>query len=80
MFISQRIDRLKFDGGVFSHIVNANIDVVMIQNVNNEKIFFFKSCRIDVIQNYKKKGCYLTISKNVHFVINSDSHKPTFKN
>ena len=55
MFVSQRIDRLKFDDDVFSHIINAHIDVVMIQNVNDKNVFLFKSCRIKIIQNYEKK-------------------------
>ena len=80
MFISQRIDRLKTSDGVLSHIVNVNIEIVMIQNANHEKIFILKNNRIDVIQNYEKKKCYFVAIENVHFAVNSDNHKSTFQN
>ena len=80
MFISQRIDRLKVNDDVLFHIMNVNIEIVMIQNANHEKIFILKSSRIDVIQNYEKKRCYFVATENVHLVVNFDSHKSTSQN
>ena len=80
MFVSQRIDRLKFDDDVFSHIIDAHTNVVMIQNVNDKNVFLSKNCRIKIIQNYKKKDCYLTSTKNIHFIVNFENHKSTFQN
>ena len=80
MFIFQCIDRLKVNNDVLFHIIDVNIKIVMIQNVNHEKIFIFKNSRIDVIQNYKKKSCYFAATKNVHLVVNFDSYKLVFQN
>ena len=65
MFILQRINRLKFNDDVFSHIMNVNIDIVIMQNVNNKKIFLFKNCCINVIQNYEKKLLFNDIKKRL---------------
>ena len=80
MFISQRIKRLKLNDDIFSHIVNVNINVVIIQNISNKKVFISKNSRIDIIQNYEKKNCYLTSSKDNCLTINSDNHKSAIKN
>ena len=75
MFIFQRIDRLEASGGVLFHIVDVNIEVVMIQNASHEKVFIFKSSRIDIIQNYEKERCYFVVAEDAHLVVNFDSHK-----
>ena len=58
MFVSKRIDRLKKDDNVLSHIINFVIEIVLINNVNIENVFISKNCHIDTIQKYQKKRLF----------------------
>ena len=59
MFIFQRLKLLKFEGGIFSHIVDIYIKIIQIRNNNSKTVYIFKNNKINVIQKYEKK-CYLT--------------------
>ena len=59
MFISQRIDRLNFENDVLSYIVDVYTTIIQIRNINVDDIFLSKNCRINTIQKYEKKDCYL---------------------
>ena len=75
MFISQRIDRLKFVDDVFSHIVDVRIFVIQIMNVNTKKIFIFKNNKLNIISNYEKKKCFFVNQKNANLIVNFDNHR-----
>ena len=77
MFISQRIDRLDFENNVLSHIVDVYTTIEQICNINVNDIFLFKNCRINIIQKYKKKNCYLVNIEHAHLTIDFDNYKST---
>ena len=75
MFTSQRIDRLKIVDDVFSHIVNVYISIVQVMNVNTENVFIFKNSKLDIIQKYEKKDCFLVNQKNIDLATNFDNYR-----
>ena len=80
MFIFQRLKLLDFKDNIFSYIVDVYINVMQIRNINLSTIYIFKNSKINVIQKYKKKKCYLISEKNVYFVANSEFHKSITSN
>ena len=68
MFVFKRIDRLKKNDDVLSHIINVVIEIVLINNVSIENVFISKNCHIDTIQKYEEKNCFLVKHKKVFFV------------
>ena len=80
MFLSQRIDRLNFENDVLSHIVDVNTTIMQIRNINIENVFLFKNCRINTIQKYEEKNCYVINIEHTHLTIDFDNNKSTFIN
>ena len=80
MFISQRIDRLNFENDVLSYIVDVYTTIIQIRNINVDDIFLFKNYRINTIQKYEKKNCYLVNIEHAYLTIDFDSYKSTFIN
>ena len=80
MFISQRIDRLNFENDVLSYIVDVYTTIIQIRNINVDDIFLSKNCRINTIQKYEKKDCYLISIEYIHLIIDFDNYKSTFIN
>ena len=79
IFISHCIDRLNKNDDILLHIINVHIVVVLIQNVNVKNVYLFKNCRINIIQNYVEKNCFLTNLKKISLTINFEIHKSAFK-
>ena len=77
MFVSQRIDRLRNENDVLSHIIDVNTIVVLMQNVNFEDVFLLKFNKLDIIQDYEEKNCFFANSKKIVLTINFDCHKST---
>ena len=80
MFIFQWLKSLNFKSDIFSHIVDVYINVMQIRNINSSTIYIFKNSKINVIQKYKKKKCYLISEKNVYLVANFKFHKLIISN
>ena len=79
IFIFQRIDWLNFENDVLSYIFDVNTTIMQIRNINFDDVFLSKNCRINSIQKYEKKNCYLVNTKHVHLTIDFD-YKWTFIN
>ena len=55
MFTSSRIERLNQDEDVFSHIIDAHIEMIQMHNINSKDVYIFKNTRLELVQKYKKK-------------------------
>ena len=80
IFVSKRIDRLENKNDILLYIVDIYIAIVYIINVNLKNIYLFKNSKLNIIQNYKKKNCYLTKAKETSLATNFDSYKLILKN
>ena len=72
MFIPKYIDGLGHEGGVLSHIVDANTTIVQIRNTSNKSFFLSARYRLDTMQEYEEEECYLATSANAHLTANSE--------
>ena len=59
MFTSLRIERLNHDKDVLSHIIDVHIEIVQMHNINSKNVYIFKNTRLEFVQKYEKKSCYL---------------------
>ena len=66
IFVFQRIDRLKIDDDMLSHIIDVHIAIVLIQNINFENVYFFKNNKLKIVQVYEKNDYYLINLKKKH--------------
>ena len=80
MFVPSRIDRLGAEGGVLSHIVDANTAVVLVHNASSEDVFLPRNSKLGVIQEYEEEGCFLASDEEAPLAANSGSHKPAPRN
>ena len=59
MFNPHDVDRLGAEGGVFSHIVDANFCFVQARNTTDKPVSITKSERLGTLVEYEEEGCYL---------------------
>lgn len=55
----------------FSHIVNSNFFEILIINNSNYLITIFKRFRLNIIEEFEEKNCYIVSSHDVHFVVDN---------
>ena len=58
----------------FNYITNANIVVVQIRNTSDRFYILSKNVKIDMLRDFKKEKCYLTLSKDRHRTISSSKN------
>ena len=68
------------EGGIFSHIVDIHTAMVQVINTSTENVYLPKNNKLNTVQDYEKKGCYLTNAENVFLTVNSGNHKTVEKN
>ena len=78
MFTSSRIERLNQNEDVFFHIIDAHIEMIQMHNINSKDVYIFKNTRLELVQKYEEKKCYLTNAKYAHLAINA--HKSASRN
>ena len=66
MFNPNHLERLGKEGGVFSHIVDANFGAVQVRNATDKPISIPKNERLGVLQEYEEEGCYLASPEHRH--------------
>ena len=64
IFIPKKINKLKINGGVLSHIIYIHIISVQVINDSTKNVYLYKNNKLNIIQNYLKK-CYFTNAENV---------------
>ena len=70
MFIPKKLDQLKDNGGLLSHIINVHIISVQVMNTSSENVYLFKNNKLSIVQNYEKENCYLINAENFLFTAN----------
>ena len=78
MFISSRIERLNQNEDVLSHIIDAHIEMIQIHNINSKDVYILKNTRVELVQKYEEKRCYLANAKYAHLATNA--HKSASRN
>ena len=78
MFTSSRIERLNHDENVLSHIIDVYIEMIQIHNINSKNVYILKNTRLELVQKYEKKNCYLANAKYAHLTANA--HKSVSRN
>ena len=76
MFHFARIVRLDNGDDVLSHIIDAHIEVVQVQNTNSEDVYIPKNSRLEIVQEYEKEDCYLVSSEYAHLAANAFKSAP----
>ena len=71
VFNPHDVDRLDAEGGVFSHIVNANFCFVQARNTTDKPVSITKSERLDTLMKYEEKDCYLASPEIRHLAAES---------
>ena len=73
MFHSKVSSRFDDNENIFLYIIDANMCIVQMNNASNQSIVIFRNFRLDVVQNYEKKKCYVVHSKDVHLIASFDA-------
>ena len=73
---------LNHDGNVFVHIINVNLNYVLIKNATRTSVIFFKKTNMKSIIEYTQQKCYLTNFDDANFAANEwiSSKKQNHKN
>ncbi|KAL8814451.1 MAG: hypothetical protein Q9191_008550, partial [Dirinaria sp. TL-2023a] len=69
MFTPYRQTSTRFgaDGdGILSHIVDANMCAMQVNNISNESVTVARNCRLGTVHEYEKEGCYAAMSEDAH--------------
>lgn len=66
VFNATHDQRLGHEGGIFSHIVDANFSCVQIRNTTDDSVFIPRRCRLGLLQEYEDEGCYLASPDDAH--------------
>ena len=78
MFTSSRIERLNHDENVLFHIIDAHTEMIQIHNINSKDVYILKNTRLELVQKYEKKNCYLVNAEYAHLAANA--HKFASRN
>ena len=78
MFHFVRIVKLNNEDDVLSHIIDAHIEVVQVQNTNFEDVYISKNSRFEIVQKYEKEDCYLVNFEYAHLI--AKALKSTLRN
>ena len=57
------------DDEFFAHILSTNVAVVRVRNATENVVIIIKNMRVDNLQNFNEKDCYLINLENRHLVI-----------
>ena len=68
-FHSKKDVRFEIKKDFFAHITNVNIVVVQVRNAINQSIIIFRNFKLNKLQNYEKKKCYLIFFEDRHLTI-----------
>lgn len=60
IFMSTKLsNRFKSNKNVLNHITNASMCAIQVNNITNKSIIIEKNSRLNTIQKYKEKECYI---------------------
>ena len=70
-FHSLKNSRLKAKDDFFAHIIDVNLIVVQVRNSTNQSITIFRNFKLEKLNDYDEKDCFLIASKNRHLIVKS---------
>lgn len=71
LFNPNDIEKLGQEGGVFSHIVDANFSVVQIRNTTSKPVSIARNEQLGTLTDYEEDGCYLASPEIRHLAAGS---------
>ena len=79
-FHSKKNVRFGAKNDFFVYITNVNLAVVQIKNAINQSIIIFRNFKLNKLQNYEEKNCYLIFFDDRHLIVKfSDWFKKAIK-
>ena len=75
MFIPSETDRFGPGGGVLSHITDAHLCAVQVNNTTDRAVAIAKNTRLGVVQEFEEEGCYAMSSDYGHLAAGSRPRK-----
>ena len=70
-FHSLEDSRLETENDFFAHIIDVNFIVVQVRNSTNQSITISRNFKLNKLNDYNEKNCFLVASKNRHLVVKS---------
>ena len=81
MFIPYQQTSTRFGpgGGVLSHMTDANMCAVQVNNATDKAVTIGKNSRLGTVQEYEEEGCYAASTEYSHLAAGSSWVKKTFR-
>ncbi len=57
---------LGHDGGVYAHVVDANLDKVLVRNTTSSPVTLGRRVQLGTVAEYNQTGCYLVMPDEAH--------------
>ena len=68
-FNSRENSRFETKKNFFAYIIDVNITTIQIRNVINTSITISRNFKLNKLQKYDEKNCFLATSKNRHLIV-----------
>ena len=68
-FNSRENSRFETKKNFFAYIIDVNITTIQIRNAINTSITISRNFKLNKLQKYDEKNCFLTTSKNRHLIV-----------
>ena len=75
----QTSSRFGVEGGVLSHITDANMCAVQVNNTLDTSVTIGKNSRLGTVHDYEEEGCYAMAAENSHLAAGSNWFQKALK-
>ena len=63
------------EGGILSHVVDANMSVVQVNNASDKNVMIYRRSKLGMVREIQEEGCFLTIPAYAHLAAGSFAKK-----